>query len=393
MLSSIDMALSAERILVVESDPDISDLIARQALKPLGYQVSVAIDAASAIRLAVQAAPDLIIANLVLPGLSGKDLLVALTSQGISAPFIVLANKGNETDVIQAFRLGAADYVTTPVREAEVVSAVERVLKQTREGRAREQLDRQLKQANTELQRRVRELTTIFAIGQAVISITDQRVLFEKIVEGAAQVSEADMGWLTLRDEKTRAFHLSAHLKLPEAWAKKMNQPLDDGMGGLVALSGETLAINGDPLKQFKMAQLGKSAVVVPIKAQNEVIGLLAMVRKADRPIEQSTQSLLEALADYASISLVNAQLFRALAQSADVAQKGEKRRYDRFEGLRREIQEQVQAAQYPLQMLLSDQMGSLTADQRKALNTIRIALERMSLLTSREATKPLRRP
>jgi DNA-binding response OmpR family regulator len=387
------MALSAERILVVESDPDVSDLIARQALKPLGYQINVATDAASAIRQAVQAAPDLIISNLVLPGLSGKDLLVALSSQGISAPFIVLANKGSETDVIQAFRLGAADYITLPVRETEMVVAVERALKQTREGRAREQLDRQLKQTNAELQRRVRELTTIFTIGRAVISITDQRVLFEKIVEGAAQVSEADMGWLSLRDEKTHAIHLSAHLGLPEAWAKKMNQPLDDGMGGLVSLSGETLAINGEPLQQFKIAQIGKSAVVVPIKAQNEVIGLLAMVRKADRPFDQSVQSLLEALADYASISLVNAQLFRALAQTADVAQKGEKRRYDRFEGLRREIQEQVQTAQYPLQLLLSEQLGTLTSDQKAALNTLRVALERMAVLTGREATKPLRRP
>ena len=387
------MALSAERILVVENDPDVSDLIARQALKPLGYQISVATDAASAIRQAVQTTPDLIIANLVLPGLSGKDLLVALSSQGISAPFIVLANKGHETDVIQAFRLGATDYINVPVREAEVVSAVERVLKLTREGRAREQLDRQLKQANNELQRRIRELTTIFTIGRAVISITDQKVLFEKIVEGAVQVSEADMGWLTLRDEKTRAFHLSAHLKLPEGWSKKINQPLDDGMGNLVALSGETLAINGEPLKQFKVAQIGKSAVVVPIKAQHEVIGLLAMVRKTDRPFDQSVQSLLEALADYASISLVNAQLFRALASSADSAQKGEKRRYDRFEGLRAEFQEQIQSAQYPLQLLLSDQLGSLKTDQKQALNTIRIALERMALLASREATKPLRRP
>jgi GAF domain-containing protein len=194
-------------------------------------------------------------------------------------------------------------------------------------------------------------------------------------------------------DEKTHAIHLSAHLGLPEAWAKKMNQPLDDGMGGLVSLSGETLAINGAPLQQFKIAQIGKSAVVVPIKIQNDVIGLLAMVRKADRPFDQSVQSLLEALADYASISLVNAQLFRALAQTADVAQKGEKRRYDRFETLRREVQEQVQTGQYPLQLLLSEQMGTLTSDQKAALNTLRIALERMAVLTSQEATKPLRRP
>ncbi|MEJ5223057.1 MAG: response regulator, partial [Anaerolineales bacterium] len=94
---------NAERILVVESDPDISDLIARQTLQAAGYQVSVAGDAGAAIKMAIQNAPDLIVANLDLPGLSGKDLLVAFSSQGITVPFIVIAQKGNEAGVIQAF--------------------------------------------------------------------------------------------------------------------------------------------------------------------------------------------------------------------------------------------------------------------------------------------------
>src|SRR5574341_1103921 len=58
------MAATGEQILVVESDPDISDLIARQALKPLGYGVMVVGEAASAIQQAVQMPPDLILANL-----------------------------------------------------------------------------------------------------------------------------------------------------------------------------------------------------------------------------------------------------------------------------------------------------------------------------------------
>ena len=88
------MASTGEKILVVESDPDISDLIARQALKPLGYNVAVVTDAASAIQQALQTQPDLLLANLKLPGLSGKDLLAALGAQGISAPLIVIAEKG-----------------------------------------------------------------------------------------------------------------------------------------------------------------------------------------------------------------------------------------------------------------------------------------------------------
>jgi len=61
---------------------------------------------------------------------------------------------------------------------------VERALKQVRDGRVRQRLDMQLKETNQELQRSVRELTTIFAVGKAVLTITDQRVLFDKIVEG-----------------------------------------------------------------------------------------------------------------------------------------------------------------------------------------------------------------
>ena len=84
---------------------------------------------------------------------------------------IVLSQTGKEPDVIHAFRLGASDYLMLPVREAEVVSCVERALKQVREVRAREKLDAQIKQTNAELQRRVKELGTIFSVGRAVISI------------------------------------------------------------------------------------------------------------------------------------------------------------------------------------------------------------------------------
>ncbi|OQY26643.1 MAG: hypothetical protein B6I38_11005 [Anaerolineaceae bacterium 4572_5.1] len=93
------MPTQRERILIVEQDPEISDLIARQALKPLGYQIQTAEDAGSAIQKSVQLSPDVIIANINLPGLSGKDLLVALSSQGIDIPVIVIGEDGMENEV------------------------------------------------------------------------------------------------------------------------------------------------------------------------------------------------------------------------------------------------------------------------------------------------------
>lgn len=137
--------------------------------------------------------------------------------------------------------------------------------------------------------------------------------------------------------------------------------------------------MNGSPLEKFKIAALGKAVGVIPIKIQNEVIGLLIFVRKKDRELTRDTQILLEAMADYASISLVNARLFRALAQTAENARAGEKQRYAALEFVRSTVQGEVQAASYPLNLVLTEMPGALNAEQRKALKSVQAALVRMS--------------
>lgn len=379
----------ADRILVIDSDPDSSDLIGRQVLIPLGYQVVVATDGASAIKQALQFQPDVILAEMSLPGLSGKDLLVAFSSQGINTPVIIMAEKGKELELVQTFRLGAVDYLMRPVREAEVLSVVERAVKQGHEARERQRLEQQIKATNDELQLRLRDLTAIFAVGKAVISITDQRLLFEKIVEAATSVSQADMGWLTLKDEKTGQYLLAASRGLPEAWAKKLNQPLDDGVSTLVAMSAETLIIHGEPVKKFKLSSLGLSALVAPVKVQKETIGLVTLVRKKDVVFSPHEQSLVEAIADYASISLVNARLFQALSQSASGAQAGEQRKNELLQNLRNDVQLNVQAAALPLDAMLNGKMGPVSEEQKKALETMQTALKRIMFITTQQATQP----
>ena len=311
-----------ERILLVESDPEISDLISRQTLKTLGYQIQIAKTASDALAEATRFSPDIIITNLNLPDLSGKDLLVALNSQELDIPVIAITMRGMESDLIQALRLGASDYLILPAREAEIVSAVERVIKQVRSRRDRETLARQLKHTNDELQQRVRELTTIIAIGKAVTSITNQQELLNKIVEGAIYVSSADAGWLLLHESQEKIFKLVAQRNLPKTISSRINQPWDDGISSLVALSGEPLSIHGEPLSKFKISHLGQAALVIPVKLKKEVVGLLVVIRKSPQPFNPSNRTLLEAVADYASISLMNARLFHALEDRAVSLQK-----------------------------------------------------------------------
>jgi len=388
MIYAIDMKSSRERILLVENDPEISDLIARQTLQTLGYQLQISRSASQAIQIATRFSPDIIITNLNLPDLSGKDLLVGLNSQGVVAPVIVIAQKGMEEDLVQAFRLGATDYLLWPMREPEVVAAVERVLKQVRSRRERETLGRQLKQTNDELQQRVRELTTIFAIGKAVTSITNQRELFDKVVEGAVYVAEADSGWLLLREEHNKVFRLAAQRNLPRSMASKINQPWDDGISSLAALSGETLSISGEPLTRFKISQIGQSALVVPVKLRKEVVGLLVVVRKVSTPFSPSNRTLLEAVADYASISLVNAQLFRvleerarSLQQAAEAAQANERKKAELIASLQNQLVKPLADVTQTIDQMLVGETLRLNSAQKSVLRSVVTNLKSISNL------------
>jgi signal transduction histidine kinase len=387
-----------DRILVVESDPVISDLIARQALQSTGYQTQVVGDANTAIARAIQLSPDVIIANLNLPGLSGKDLMVALTSQGIQTPIIVLTRKGNEADLVQAFRLGATDYLLWPVREAEVINVVERVLKQVHERHARERLSHQLQQANQELQLRVRELTTIFAIGKVVTSITNQTLLFERILEGTTKATQADLGWFLLRDETRKAFILVAHRNLPATLAERLNQPWDDGISSLVAQSGEPLSIYGESLKRFRIFSLGQSALVIPIKIQKQVVGLVVMMRRQPNPFSSSELHLIEAVSDYASISLANAHLFQVIEERAhslqilaENAQTGEKINNEILEIVKNELRIPAESARSALDNLSRDPTARWNSDQRGVMGTLQESLQSLGRII--EAISPLTIP
>jgi DNA-binding response OmpR family regulator len=112
------MPTNNERTLLVESDPEICDLIYRQALQPLGYQVLVVSDASKAIQQVIKFTLDLIISKIKLLGKRGKDLMEALSSHGLQTPLIVNVEKEQENNVIQANRPGSCDYPLRRVREA-----------------------------------------------------------------------------------------------------------------------------------------------------------------------------------------------------------------------------------------------------------------------------------
>jgi GAF domain-containing protein len=139
--------------------------------------------------------------------------------------------------------------------------------------------------------------------------------------------------------------------------------------------------MSGAPLQKFQLATLGGAAAVIPIKVSNEVIGLMVLVRKSQVAFGDMEKTLLEAVADYASISLVNERLFRVVERNAEAARTGEKQQNALFRSLKQAVQKDLDGVLYPLGLMLTGKTGPLNAEQRKALASANAAAQKLSEL------------
>ena len=124
----------ASRVLVVEDEPDIRDLLAFH-LERGGYQVTRAATGPEALRQLRAAPPDLVILDLMLPEMDGLEVCRRLRAEPATAalPVIMLTAKGVEVDRVVGLELGADDYVVKPFSPKEVLARVRAVLRRARE--------------------------------------------------------------------------------------------------------------------------------------------------------------------------------------------------------------------------------------------------------------------
>jgi DNA-binding response OmpR family regulator len=122
----------SQKILVVDDEQSITDLLAYN-LRRNGYQPIVAHDGHQALRLAQVEQPDLVILDLMLPGLDGLDVCRALQRES-TVPIIMLTARDEEVDRVVGLELGADDYVTKPFSVRELMARVKAVLRRITSG-------------------------------------------------------------------------------------------------------------------------------------------------------------------------------------------------------------------------------------------------------------------
>ncbi len=147
----------SHHILVVEDDPSLL-LGLKMNLSKAGYQVTTADDGQVALAELARQRPDLVILDLMLPGVNGLQVLRRIRENDNALPVIVLTALGAEQDKIRGLDLGANDYVTKPFSIAELLARVRATLRSAKLGS--DELDSELlRSGNIELHRGQRKVT------------------------------------------------------------------------------------------------------------------------------------------------------------------------------------------------------------------------------------------
>jgi DNA-binding response OmpR family regulator len=119
-----------KRILVIEDAPDLADGL-RANLEVEGYEVTVAHTGEEGLVAARRTPPDLVLLDVMLPGIDGYQVLARLRQASIDAPVLILTARGEEVDKVRGFRTGADDYVTKPFGVLELLLRIKALLRRS----------------------------------------------------------------------------------------------------------------------------------------------------------------------------------------------------------------------------------------------------------------------
>ena len=122
--------MSKETILIVDDEEDILELL-KVNLKNEGYNILQTMTGEEAIKIAKQSSPDLIVLDLMLPGIDGLEVTKYLrkTEATEDIPIVMLTAKGEESDIVTGLELGANDYMSKPFSPRELTARIRAILR------------------------------------------------------------------------------------------------------------------------------------------------------------------------------------------------------------------------------------------------------------------------
>jgi PAS domain S-box-containing protein len=301
--------VEAARILVVEDNRDTSALLC-DLLEAEGYEVeSVATGEAALAALEVAPDVDLMVLDLMLPGMSGYDVIERLRGGGelVDVPVLVLSALSTVSARVRGLREGADDYMTKPFLPEELVA------------RTRTLVTRRL------LERRTAELQALSQIAQVALSTPGAETLLPRMVEIAVDVFHADAAAILLADEGRQQLRTRAAIGFrPDLGAAV---PIGTGVAHMAMSTQAPVLIPegaaADPrVTDPAIRREGfRSLMVAPLIVGGTPIGVLEVARRARR-LDPRADRLMRIVADRVAVAIEHARLESEARELADVVRR-----------------------------------------------------------------------
>ncbi|HEY3101303.1 MAG TPA: response regulator [Methylomirabilota bacterium] len=300
------MKAQAARILVVEDNADTAALL-RDLLEGEGYEVETAATGEAAFdALAVAPDVDLMVLDLMLPGMSGYEVIERLRAQSdlSDLPILVLSALGSASARVRGLREGADDYMTKPFLPEEIVA------------RARTLVTRRL------LARRTGELEALSRIAQAALTAASPELLLFRLVEIVVEVFNADVAVIYMLDDARAELKPRAAVGLPPG-VEPAPIPVTVGAVATAMSTREPVLISdgggaGDPLTR---REAFRSLMVAPLVVAGSPIGVLEVACRTRR-LGGRADRLLRIVADRAAVAIEHARLENEARELADVVRR-----------------------------------------------------------------------
>lgn len=320
--------MAGETILVVDDGRENREFVVDYVLKPNGYGALTAKDGKEGLEMALAYRPDLILLDLQMPRMTGIEVLEHLSAANADIPVILMTFHGSEDVAIEVYRLGVRDYLKKPFSVDEMLSAIERSLTESRLRHEKNVLTDRVLQANRDLQSRIHELNVLYKVGKNVTAILDIEALLPRVVDAAAQVTQAEKAVLYLISDG--GLVCRAH-KLPEhEQAQATHTPSNDRLATQVMQQGQSVIFS--PADLAEQGSELQSAVYVPLIFRERIIGILGVqhVQAGHQPFGRHDSALLNTLSDYAAIAIINSHNYEGLRllkerESAQIRESFEK--------------------------------------------------------------------
>ncbi len=331
-MKSIDKI--AGKILVVDDEPNIREIL-KTFIEHEGYTVHTAVDGVEALELAEFENFDVVLSDILMPRMDGLALADKIREIQPDTIVILMTGYASVNTAVEAIKKGVFDYIQKPFQNLQIVlQTIERGIEKKRlvqERKAlidnlrrannelsfsRNLLDKKIKEIDSELSSRVERITTLYEISRTISSIANLDELLQNIMNSVirAMKNAAGIFWLVEFDSEQLRRVVTIGMKdignLPESFDIGEGELGATVNSGLVRVFKSVEELSDPVFKKVCDKEEISSLIMVPLCYEDKILGIINVFFRRNYNITDDDVSLLKAIADQASVSVKNAELY-----------------------------------------------------------------------------------